>query len=155
MVQAAEPWAEAPLRQFIDDARVRIAVLMQPSGQVLAQAGFARATDVMSACALASAINASSSELGRQLEGKPFSGLHVAGREHQVFLGRAPSARGDLLLLCVFDSTTSLGLVQVFFDEFRVRLAALGPAEAIAPPRLSADFEADLNRNLAALFGRI
>jgi hypothetical protein len=153
-VQAAEAWVTAPLSQFIDDARVRRVVLMQPSGQVLGQSGFSRSTDVMTACALAAAINASAGELGRLLEGKPFAGLHVAGRDQHMFLGQAPVARGTLLLLCVFDSATSIGLVQMFFEEFRARIAAHAPAEQDAP-KLAANFESELNRNLAALFGRI
>ena len=153
-MQTAEAWVATPLRQFLDDARVRVAVLMNASGQVLGQAGFARSTDVMSACALAAAINASAAELGRLLDGKPFSGLHVAGRDQHVFLGLAPVSRGTLLLLCVFDSSTSIGLVQMFFEEFRARIAAQSPSTQEAP-KLAADFESELNRNLAALFGRI
>jgi hypothetical protein len=153
-MQTAESWVSGPLRQFLDDARVRVAVLMNASGQVLGQAGFTRSTDVMSACALAAAINATSAELGRQLEGKPFEGVHVAGRQQQVHLGVAPTPRGGLLLLSVFDEHTSLGLVQVFFEEFRTRIAAAAPPVDASAPRLAADFESDLNRNLAALFGR-
>jgi hypothetical protein len=153
-LQVAEPWVEAPLRQFLDDARVRIAVLMHPSGQVLGQSGFDRKNDVMTACALSAAINASAGELGRQLEGKPFAGLHFAGRTQQIFLGVAPTPRGGLLLLTVFGEASSLGLVQVFFEEFRARLAASAPAAAETAPALREDFERDLNKNLAVLFGR-
>ena len=153
-VQVAEPWVEAPLRQFLDDARVRIAVLMHPSGQVLGQSGFARSQDVMTACALAAAINASAGELGRQLDGKPFSGLHYAGAAQQLFLGGVATARGGLLLLTVFDDDSSLGLVQIFFDEFRQRIAKAAPANEPTGPTLGQNFEGDLNRNLAALFGK-
>ena len=47
---------------------------------MLAQHGFARSVDVMSACALAAGIHASAGELGRMLDGTPFRGLHHAGR---------------------------------------------------------------------------
>ena len=153
-VQIAEAWVEAPLRTFLDDSRVRIAVLLHPSGQVLAQSGFVGAQDVMTACALAAASNASASELGRQLEGKPFAGLHYSGKTNQLFLGVVPGVRGGLLLLAVFDETTSLGLVQIFFEEFRERIVANAPVDAPAGKALAVDFEGDLNRNLAALFGR-
>jgi hypothetical protein len=152
-MQVAEAWVEPSLRTFLDDARVRVVVLLHPSGQVLAQSGFDSAHDVMTACALAAAINASAAELGRQLDGKPFAGLHYAGRSKQLFLGVVPGVRGGLLLLAVFDETTSLGLVQIFFDEFCPRIVASAPVET-AGPSLAADFEGDLNRNLAALFGR-
>jgi len=48
---------------------------------VLAQSGFSRAVDVMSASALAAAIVASTGELARQLRQKPFAALsHRAPR---------------------------------------------------------------------------
>ena len=153
-VQVAEPWVEVPLRQFLEDSRVRIAVLMHPSGQVLGQSGFDRRTDVVTACALSAAINASAGELGRQLEGKAFEGLHYAGKTQQLFLGVVPTKRGRLLLLSVFNESSSLGLVQVFFEEFRKRVAVAAPPVESTAPALREDFEGDLNKNLAALFGR-
>jgi len=148
-------WVESPLKHFVDDARVEIAVLLHPSGQVLGQYGFARSIDVMTACALASAIHASSSELGRQLEGKPFSALHYTGKDRQIFLGAIPAQGVTLLLLAVFDRESSLGLVQLFLEEFKTRVAAAAPPVAPdQPAALAQDFERDLNRNLAQLFGR-
>jgi hypothetical protein len=153
---AVEPWLEEPLGRFIDDARVRVALLLDTSGRVLAQHGFTRSVEVMSACALAAAIHASASEIGRQLDGSPFTSLHHAGQERQVFLGALATPRGSHILLTVFDDLTSIGLVRLYFAELSTRLAAAAPAvlPAIPNPPL-ADFESDLNRNLAKLFGRI
>lgn len=152
-VRVAEPWAEAPLRAFIEESRVRLALLLHPSGQVVGQAGFSRALDVMSACALAAAIHATAAELGRQLDGHPFGALHYAGARQQLFLAEAATPAGPYLLLAVFDEAASFGLVQLFFREFRDRLAAAAPAAAPAPA-LGVEFERDLTRNLAVLFGR-
>jgi hypothetical protein len=150
-----ERWVEGPLRHFVDDAQVLLALVLTPSGQVLGQHGFTRAVDVMSACALAAAIHASSAELGRLLQGKPFGGLHHSGTTRQVFLAPAQTPRGVLLCLTVFDEATSYGLVQLYFDELRGRLAAVAPAPAGLPPAILAEtFEQDLDRNLAALFRR-
>ena len=150
-----ERWVEAPLKQFVDDARARLALLMHPSGQVLAQYGFTRAVDVMSACALGAAIHASSGELGLQLEGKPFGALHHAGTHRQIFLAAARTKRGVYICLTVFDAASSLGLVQLYFDELRQRLTDAAPAqEPEAAPVLAANFESELDRNLAALFRR-
>ena len=154
-VMAVEPWVEAPLRQFVEDARTVLALLLHPSGQVMAQYGFARAVDVMSACALAAAIHASSGELGRQLEGRPFRGLHHAGKDRQLFLAEAATPRGSFIVLTVFDQESSLGLVRMYFDEFTKQLVAAAPP----PPRhvepvLEQQFERELNKNLATLFGR-
>jgi len=156
MIRASvEPWIEEPLKRFVDDAGVSLALLLLPTGQVLAQHGFSRAMDIMSACALAAAIHASSSELGRQLEGKPFDALHQPGTDRQVFLAGAQTQRGPYILLTVFDQDSSLGLVRMYFDEFRTNLANAAPAAvAAAEPVINENFERELNRNLAMLFGR-
>ena len=157
MRTAVESWIEDPLTRFVDDSRVRLVLLLESSGRVLAQHGFTRSVDVMSACALAAAIHASASEIGRQLDGNPFTTLHHAGQERQIFLGQLPTPRGVNVLLTVFDDATSIGLVRLYFAELCKRLAAATPAVPVAvasSPGL-VDFEADLNRNLAKLFGRI
>ena len=154
-VMAVEPWVEVPLRQFVEEARTVLALLLHPSGQVVAQFGFARAVDVMSACALAAAIHASSGELGKQLEGKPFRGMHHPGRERQIFLAEAATPRGSFIVLTVFDQESSLGLVRLYFDEFCRNLAAAAPPPSRrTEPVLEQHFEGELNKNLATLFGR-
>ena len=151
---SVEAWVDEPMTQFVRDAGTRLALLLLPSGQVLAQFGFTRAVDVMSACALAAAIHASSAELGRMLDGKPFSGLH-AGRERQLFLAEAQTVRGPYIFLTVFDEGSSLGLVRLYFEELKANLAAAAPPPAaFQEPVLSSNFEGELNKNLAALFGR-
>lgn len=156
MIKASvEPWVEQPLRQFVADAEVSLALLLYPNGQVLAQYGFTRAMDIMSACALAAAIHVSACELGVQLEGRPFTGLHHAGKDRQIFLAETETPRGPYIFLTVFDGQSSLGLVRLFFDEFRVNLANAAPPPAREPQAMLAEnFEHELNRNLAALFGR-
>ena len=153
-LSVAENWVEAPLKQFVDEARVQLAVLLNPSGQVLGQFGFASSVDVMTACALAAATTASSAELGRQVDGRPFSGLHYVGNARQIFLGQVPMGTSMLILLTVFDSESSLGLVQLFFQELCANIAVIVPKEAPAGPALGEDFERELNRNLATMFGR-
>ena len=157
IIATVEPWVEPPLKQYVDDARVRMALLLHPSGQVVAQAGFSRAVDVMSACALAAAVHATSRELGRQLEGpgKGFDGLHHGGEHVQLHLAPIDTTGGSYICLTVFDGESSLGLVRMFFVELCAALAAAAPRYAVKrTPALAADFELDLNRNLAGLFGR-
>jgi hypothetical protein len=154
-MMVVESWIEQPLRRFVRDAGVELALLLHPSGQVLAQHGFPRAVDVMSACALAAGIHATSAELGRLLDGRPFRGLHHAGRTRQIFLAEASWPRGAYIFLTVFGPESSLGLVRLYFDELAAGLVAAAPAEQPgAAPALEVDFERDLNRNLAVLFGR-
>ena len=155
MSRTVEAWMEEPLRRFVQDSGASLALIANTSGQVMGQIGFTRAVDVMAACALAAAINASSAELGRMLDGKPFGGLHQPGATRQTYLGSSSTVRGAYLFLTVFDEASSLGLVRVFYDEFRARFAeAAPPVEATPRPVLVADFEHELNRNLATLFGK-
>jgi hypothetical protein len=154
-IATVEPWVEAPLRRFVEDARARLALLLHPSGQVIAQAGFTREVDVMSACALAAASHATSGELGRRVDGHAFRSLHYAGPDRQLFLSPVDTARGAYICLTVFNAESSLGLVRMYFEELCTDLAAAAPPlPSIRQPTIAADFELDLHRNLAALFGR-
>ena len=155
ITSVVESWIEPPLRQFVDEAGVELALLLHPSGQVLAQFGFARSVDVMSACALAAGIHATSSELGRMVDDRAFSGLHHVGTQRQIFLAEARSQRGAYIFLTVFGAESSIGMVRLYFGELVAGLAAAAPVEVSIPaPALAEHFEQDLNRNLAVLFGR-
>lgn len=152
----AESWVATPLRRLMEDARLLSGVLLYPSGRAVGQFGFSNAADVMSICALTSAINASSRELGRQLDGKPFYELHHAGAERQVFMARATAGTQEFLFVGVFDSESSLGVVEIYFAEFQKTLQKLRPeSQATAKIGPSGDFEGELNRSLDALFGPI
>jgi hypothetical protein len=107
----------------------------------------------MTACALAAAINASGKELGRQLGGRPFLGLHQGGRRQGVFMGSCAAAGTECLLLAAFDRDSTLGLVRLYFAEFRD--AVSGMEAAIGADRSAYDLETDLNSSLDALFGPI
>ena len=85
----------------------------------------------------------------------PFTTLHHPGQERQIFLGELATARGV--------SHSSHGVRRRDVD--RARAALLRRAERSGSPRRRrrrrrapptfVDFESDLNRNLAKLFGRI
>ena len=94
------------------------AIVLHPDGKVLGQFGFSSAAEVMTACALAAAINASGKELGRQLGGRPFLGLHQGGQKQGVFMGSCAAAGRSAccsphsiatarLVLCDFTSPNS------------------------------------------------
>ena len=152
---SSEHWVDAPFRRLIDDARLRSGVLLLTSGKVVAQAGFTRADDVMSICALASAIYASSRELGRQLEGKPFSRLHHAGGARQLYMGQCSAGGRDFIFVGVFDTDSSVGLVEMYFGDFARGLEESWSSSGVAADIRVGDFEGDLNRSLDALFGPI
>jgi predicted regulator of Ras-like GTPase activity (Roadblock/LC7/MglB family) len=149
----AEPWVAGPLRRLMDDARLISGVLLYPTGKAVGQFGFSNAADVMSVCALTSAINASARELGRQLDGKPFVEMHHAGADRQVFMARCLADQHEFLFVGVFDRESSLGVVEIYFEEFQKAIAKLTPQAEIRGKGPSGDFEGELNRSLDALFG--
>jgi len=144
-------WLDAPLRRFMQDSRVQRAIVLRPDGKVLAQFGFQSAAEVKTACSLAAAINASGRELGKQLSGAPFRGMHQGGRSQGVFMGSCAAGGKDCLLLAAFDRESTLGLVRLYFGEFRDALCTMdGTAQSAELPM---DLESDLNSSLDALFG--
>lgn len=151
----SEPWLDAPLRRLVEDARLISGVFLHPSGRAVGQFGFKGAGEVMSVCALASAINASARELGRQLDGKPFYEMHHSGSDRQVFMARAWVEKQEYLFVGVFDNESSLGLVEMYFGEFQQSLGKVVPEAQLSAPAPSGDFEGELNRSLDALFGPV
>lgn len=152
--RAVEAWTLRPLTDFVREASVRLVLLMTPAGQVLAQSGFSRALDVMSAAALGAAIMASTAELARQLRQAPFAALNHQGQRHGIFLSSLATERGAVVVLAVYDlDVSSLGLVQLFFEQMAADLQAASP-KAVSKQVLAADFERELSESLNTLFGR-
>src|SRR5205823_6340 len=115
----------ARLRRAMEAAGVgaRLVLVMTSAGQVMAQHGFSRAVDVMSAAALGAAIMASTDEIARQLAQPPFAALNHQGDRHGIFLGAVTTGRGKLVVLVVYDlDVSSLGLVQLFFEQLTADL---------------------------------
>ncbi len=153
--RAVEAWTLAPLVKFVKEAGVRLVLLMTSAGQVLAQHGFSRAVDVMSAAALGAAIIASTEEIARQLRQAPFAALNHQGQRHGIFLAGVPTTRGRLVALVVYDlDASSLGLVQLFFEQLAADLQAASPKDSAPKQVLAADFERELSDSLNTLFGR-
>lgn len=153
--RAVESWTLEPLTDFVREAAVRLVLLMTPAGQVLAQSGFSRAVDVMSAAALGAAIIASTSEMAKQLRQAPFAALNHQGQRHGIFLASCATARGPVVALVVYDlDVSSVGLVQLFFEQLAADLAAASPKDTVNKQVLAADFERELSNSLNALFGR-
>ena len=149
-----ESWTEKPLSRFVGQSSARLVAVMTPAGQVLAQHGFTRAVDLMSAAALGAAIMASSAALAQQVGEPTFAALYHAGQRHGIHLAGCETPRGKLIVLTVFGRETSIGLVQLFFDEFVVALKQAAPVDQPRQPILAANFETELNSSLATLFRR-
>jgi hypothetical protein len=76
------------------------------------------------------------------------------GTRQGMYLSAFDTPRGRWIGLVVFGPETSVGLVQLFFQQFVDDLAAAAPPEAPQGPVLAENFERELNASLRALFGR-
>lgn len=143
-----------PMRVFVRDSRVRIALLISSSGQVVAQHGFSRSLDVSNVASLAAAAHSAARALA-QLAGSPgWRHLHHRGTSHQLFVAPVAVPMDELILVAIFDDDSSVGLAQFFFDQLAVRLRAL-PVFASAMPTADASaFERDLEAGIERVFWR-
>jgi hypothetical protein len=140
--------AEA-LARFACDAALQVALLIEADGRVIAQHGFTRRVDIVSASTLAAAIQATTRELGTFLSDRTLGPIHHAGGDRQVFLAPLPESAPPRLVLAVFDGRSSLGLVQVYWEE----LASTIRRESAVQAPAAEHFERDLQRSLSTLFG--
>src|SRR5256886_15580425 len=95
--RAVETWTLEPLVKFVKEAGARLGLVMTSAGPVLAQHGFSRAVDVMSAAALGAAIMASTDQIARELRQTPFAALNHQGQRHGIFLAGVATSRGRLV----------------------------------------------------------
>jgi hypothetical protein len=153
-MRALEPWVVAPLQTFITESSARLILLMTTAGQVVAQHGFSRSVDVMTASALGAAIVASTEELARIMGGSRFGAVVHGGLRQSCMLSAFGTPRGRWIGLVVFGSETSVGIVQLFFDKMVEELVAAAPKEQPPAPMLAENFEHELNTSLKELFGR-
>ena len=153
-MRALEGWVGPPLETFLAESSARVALLMTSAGQVVAQHGFTRSLDVLSAAALGAGIIASTTEVARIMGTPPFGALVHQGARQGVFLAGFDTPRGRWIGLVVFGPDTSVGLVSLFFDRLVRELVAAAPPEGARGPVLAENFERELNASLHALFGR-
>ncbi len=141
-----------PLAAFVRESGVRLAVLINRSGQVLAQQGFERMNDLVGVASLAAGINASSRALANQLGQDGFEHLHHAGRLRQLFLGHFETRAGQLILVTVFDDASSIGLVRFFFERLVEELRGLPDMDASRTSVGAESFEVELETSLDRFF---
>jgi hypothetical protein len=87
------------------------------------------------------------------IDGTPFRGLHYAGRNGRSTLDGSQSRQATMVLLAVFDTESSLGIVQLYLEELQANVARPHRRRS-RRARAGRGFRAGLNRNLAQLFGR-
>ena len=153
-MKALEPWVVQPLEIFLAESAARLTLLMTSSGQVVAQHGFSRSLDVMTAAALGAGIVASTEELARLVNAGRLEALVHNGQRQSCLLAAFSTPRGRWIGLVVFGPETSVGIVRLFFDQMVEQLAAAAPREQAPAPMLAENFESELDTSLKALFGR-
>jgi predicted regulator of Ras-like GTPase activity (Roadblock/LC7/MglB family) len=144
LIDALKPY----IAHFVREARVRTTLLINGSGQVLAQHGFTRSYEVMNVAALAAAAHASARALAELAETRSWSHLHHAGKHRQLFLAPIKTPIGELILVAIFDGDSSLGLVQLFFEELAGRVAVLPELRRQQVHTTAQSFERDLESGL-------
>jgi predicted regulator of Ras-like GTPase activity (Roadblock/LC7/MglB family) len=153
-MRSVEPWVTDPLERFLAESSARLTLLMTSAGQVVAQHGFTRSVDVMTAAALGAAIMASTGEIAKLVGESNFRSLVHQGASQHVFLAAFDTPRGRWIGLVVFDAESTVGLVQLFFERLVSELAAAAPRQTPEQQVLPENFERELNASLRALFGR-
>ncbi len=155
MIRVLEPWVREPLSEFLRESSARLALVTTSAGQVMAQHGFTRSLDVMSAAALGAGILATTGELAALVQApRDFGAVVHQGARQGIWLAGFDTARGRWILLAVFGQESSVGLVRLFFDRFVAQVRAAAPRRS-RPSRevLAEGFERELDESLRALFG--
>lgn len=144
----------APIGDFVRSTRVRVALLVTGSGQVLAQHGFGRGFELAGVASLAAATHASSQKLAELTGLERWMHLHHAGSEREIFLAPVRTPAEELILVAIFDEDASLGIVQLYFDALIERLAGLAAFQRPQAPADVARFERDLEAGLDRIFSQ-
>ncbi len=139
---------KGPMKEFVIQSRVRIAVLINHSGQILAHHGFTRTYDMANVATLAAATHSSSQALAGLTGAGRWVHLHHAGEEKQLFLAPFRTASEELVLVAIFDQESTLGLVQLFFDRLTEAVREIPELGKPLSPGEVEEFERDLEAGL-------
>jgi tetratricopeptide (TPR) repeat protein len=149
----AAPILDGEIRGFVRATRVRMVLVVDPAGRLVAQHGFAEPLDVPAFATLAAGIQAASGEIARMMGQRGFSQLYQGRGEHQIFLGELATPPGLLLFLTVFGADSPVGLVRELFRELGTALAAADwpPVPGSHAPR---NLEAELTEGIERFLRR-
>jgi predicted regulator of Ras-like GTPase activity (Roadblock/LC7/MglB family) len=113
---------DAVLRRFLSDSSCSAALLIDRSGQPLAEAGTARTLDVGSIGALAAAAFSSTAALAQLLGESEFSVLFHEGVKESMHVSTVDE---QTILLAIFDEHTTIGMVRLFAREACASIGAV------------------------------
>lgn len=113
---------DAVLRRFLSDSSCSAVVLIDRSGQPLAEAGTARTLDVGSVGALAAAAFSATAALAQLLGESEFSVLFHEGVKESMHVSTVDE---QTILLAIFDEHTTIGMVRLFAREACASIGAV------------------------------
>ena len=141
----------APLERFVRESRVRLAVVMDPTGRIVARQGSTGGLDLAGFASLGAGIQSASGELARLLGQRKFEQLYQGAGDHQLFLAPLDTGAGELLLAAVFGRDATIGMVRVLFAALAREVVDLPLTMGHAPARPdAASFEALLQAGVGA-----
>jgi predicted regulator of Ras-like GTPase activity (Roadblock/LC7/MglB family) len=126
---------DAVLRRFLSDSSSSAAVLIDRSGQPLAEAGTARTLDIVSIGALAAGAFSSTAALARLLGESEFSVLFHEGIRESLHVSTVDD---NTILLAIFDERTTIGMVRLFAKEATASIGTILEETRKRPKRVGA-----------------
>src|SRR5262249_799214 len=110
------------LANFLSESAAADVLLIDRSGQLLAQGDTTRALDTVSLCALAAGAFSSTAAVPRLLGETEFTMLFHQGVKENIHVTAVDE---DAILLATFDSRTTVGMVRLFAKEASAAIGAI------------------------------
>ena len=120
--EAAAVRINAVLQHFLEESGAIDALLIDRSGQLLAQGGGERALDTTSLSALAAGAFSSTAAMARLLGEPEFTVMFHQGVQENIHVTAIDE---QAILLALFDSRTTVGMVRLFAKEASAEIGAI------------------------------
>ena len=136
------------LLNFLTESAATDALLIDRSGQLLAQGGGARPLDTVSLSALAAGAFSSTAAMARLLGESEFTMLFHQGIKENIHVIAVDE---DAILLATFDSRTTVGMVRLFAKEAGAAIGVILAESRGRPyraPERAAPLQADEVRSM-------
>jgi predicted regulator of Ras-like GTPase activity (Roadblock/LC7/MglB family) len=134
------------LLHFLAESGAMEALLIDRSGQLVARGGSSRSLDTVSLSALAAGAFSSTAAMARLLGETEFTMLFHQGIRESIHVAAVDESA---ILLAIFDSRTTVGMVRLFAREASMAIGAI-LAEARTRPQRTGDLAAPLSRGEGA-----
>jgi len=126
---------DAVLGRFLADSGCAAALLIDRSGQPLAESGVSRTLDTGSIGALAAGAFSATAALARLLGESEFSVLFHEGVRESMHVSTVDD---DSILLAIFDDRTTVGMVRLFAREASTSIGGILEETRKRPKRVGA-----------------